>query len=210
MSVTIREARPDDAAFLASIMLIAGRSQLNTGLWDVVFPGPDQEKLEILKKLSVTDALSFCHYSCFMIGEWDGKPAAALCGFDPKHYTNKGLIHALKEIGHDIDMMQSFFRKITPFMTCYPDTPEGMWIIECVGALPEFRNRGIVSSLLKETMQKGRGLGYETCQIAVQIGNVPARHAYIKAGFMKVDEKRDPSYVQCFGAAGLERLRIRL
>ena len=85
MNPEIRWARPDDAALLAWVMLMAGRSHLERGIWDIIIGRPEDECLTFLEHLSITDEPHMCHHSIFLVAEVDGRPAAALSGYDPEN-----------------------------------------------------------------------------------------------------------------------------
>jgi ribosomal protein S18 acetylase RimI-like enzyme len=86
------------------------------------------------------------------------------------------------------------------------DYEPGAWVIENVATKPELRRRGLSDTLLRATLARGRDTGFAKAQISVFIGNDPARNAYLKAGFEKVDEKRDAEFEKAMGFPGFERL----
>ena len=55
MRVETRPASAEDAPFLAWVMREAARSHLEKGVWDLMFPGEDEPRLEILEKLATTE-----------------------------------------------------------------------------------------------------------------------------------------------------------
>ena len=64
MDVEIRPARPDDAEFLAWLILTAGRAHVKRGIWEVILGGTEQGSLEFLNLLAVTATPHLFHYSC--------------------------------------------------------------------------------------------------------------------------------------------------
>jgi len=93
-------------------------------------------------------------------------------------------------------------------LDCIPDAVEGAWIIDSVATLPEHRRKGFVNSLLEAIIEKGRQQGFQRTQINIYIGNVAARRAYEKHGFIIIDEKRDPYFEEQIGSPGMARLLL--
>lgn len=214
MSVAIRNARADDAPFLASVMLMASRSQLPLGLWDHFVQGNEERCLLFLQKLAVTQMPHLFHHDVFLIAEKDGKAAAGLSGYDPVTHGMTSFIQALPEAIQVLGWSRSDFRaaaeRMSSYERCTPEDMPGVWIVESVAALPDARKEGLVSLLLDEILKRGRANGYEKAQITVFIGNTPAVRAYEKVGFRYVDEKRDPEFEMTYGDYGLARLMMDL
>lgn len=47
-----------------------------------------------------------------------------------------------------------------------------------------YRNRGIATALLRETLKRGYAMGVEAFTLEVRVSNAPAIHIYEKAGFV--------------------------
>ena len=62
MNIEIRPARPDDAEFLAWLILTAGRAHVTRGIWEVIIGGTEQDSLEFLRLLALTTTPT-----CFII-----------------------------------------------------------------------------------------------------------------------------------------------
>ena len=209
---TIRAARRDDAAFVAWIMLAAARSHLPRGAWDLTIDGSDEECLAFLERLAVHEPRTFCHWSRFLIAEVDGHAAAGLSGYDPAQVADvsEAVEHVLGGLGWSAAEIAASNHRFVPFLTCVPEQPDGMWIVEWVAARPEFRRRGLVDTLLGEILTDGRRRGYERAQIGVLIGNTPAERAYLKAGFRLDVERRHPDFEALMGCPGISQLRRSL
>jgi len=209
---TIRAASRDDASFVAWVILAASRSHLPRGAWDLTIDGTDEDCLAFLERMVVHEPRTFCHYSRFLIAEIDGRAAAGLSGYDPAQVADvsEAIEHVLGELDWKPDEIAASNRRFVPFLTCVPEQPHGMWIVEWVAALPEFRRRGLVDALLKEVLADGRRRGYERTQIGVLIGNTPAERAYLKAGFRPDVERRHPDFEALIGCPGISQLRRSL
>lgn len=210
MNIDIRSATKDDAPFLAWVMLTAGRSHLQYGIWDHYIGGTEQDCLSFLNLVATTHKPHLFHYSTFIVAEIDGHKAGALSGYDPKVLGMKAFAQALPEvfqkIGWSKDEQKTALERYLSWMTCIPDDTEGAWIVESVAARPEQRRKGVVNALLVEILNRGRESGYKRAQIGVLINNTPARRAYEKSGFTFDSEKRDPTFEVVFGTPGITKL----
>lgn len=214
MSVTIRNARADDAPFLAQIMLTASRSHRPYGLWDQFVNREEKDCLSFLEKIAVTKTPHLFHHDVFMIAEKDGKAVAGLSGYDPEFHGMKFYGRILPEVydqmGWSMADLKEASKRMTSFVNCMPAEVSGVWIVESVAAMPEARKQGIMNLLLQEILARGRSRGYQAAQISVLINNTPARRAYEKAGFRYVADKRDPEFEATYGDYGIARLMMDL
>ena len=211
MDIHIRPAVESDVPFLAWVQQEAARSHLPQGFWDLAFPGPEADRLRIVGRLCKASARSFCHWTGFLVAEADGRAAAALSAYTkPSVAAGSALFEAIGE-ALDAERWSEEERhgmnvRITPFLTCVPDTAEDAWIIEWVATWPEYRGKGLVRALLYEILDRGRERGHAQAQIAVLIGNTPAQRAYEGVGFRVVDEKTHPDFERATGSPGIRRL----
>ena len=208
----IRAATADDVAFVAWVILAASRSHLPRGAWDLTIDGPDEECLAFLERLVVHEPRTFCHWSRFLIAEVDGRPAAGLSGYDPARVADvaEPMATALSALGWSPAEIDAGNQRFLPFLTCVPEQPNGMWIVEWVATRPEYRRRGLVDTLLSAVLADGRRQGYERAQIGVLIDNTPAERAYLKAGFRRDVERRHPDFEALMGCPGILQLRRSL
>lgn len=209
MNVKIRAARPKDASFLAWVIITSGRAHVQRGIWEVILGGTEEECLAFLQKLVVTKTPHLFHYSCFIVAEVDGRPVAALGGYDPRSLGYPALRRAIVEVVHKPGMSEpdkAASARSEKVLCCIPDEVEGAWVIDSVAVVPEFRRQGIVSRLLERILAKGRKQGFRRAQINMYIGNTPAQKAYEKHGFKVVDEKRHPDFEEEIGSPGMARL----
>lgn len=211
MDIHIRPAVESDVPFIAWVQQEAARSHLPRGFWDIAFPGPEPDRLRIVGRIAKATQRSFCHWTNFLVAEVDGRAAAALSAYTrPSVAAGSALFEAMGEAfdaerwsEQDRDAMGE---RLTPFLTCIPDTAEDAWIIEWVATWPEFRGKGIVRALLYEILEHGRQRGHAQAQIAVLIGNTPAQRAYEGVGFRVVSEKTHPDFERAIGCPGIRRL----
>jgi translation initiation factor 4G len=209
LRVEIREAQREDAAFLAWLILTAGRAHVHRGIWDVILDRTDEEHLSFLRLLAVTRVPHLFHYSCYLLAEVNGKPAAGLGGYDPRSHGYAALRRALPEVFQGLGVVGQApqpSERAARVIACIPDELEEAWVIDSVATLPEFRRRGIVDMLLEAILDKGRRHGFPRAQINMYIGNIPAQRAYEKKGFQILDEKRSADFEQEIGSPGMARL----
>jgi translation initiation factor 4G len=209
MNIKIRPARPDDASFLAWVILISGRAHVQRGIWEVILGGTEEECLVFLRKLVVTKTPHLFHHSCFLVAEVEGRPVAGLGGYDPKSLGYPTLRKAINEVVYKIGFSgpdSEAMKRSQKVLSCIPEDVEGAWVVDSVAAVPEFRRQGITSELLEEMLEKGRGQGFRRAQINIYIGNIPAQRLYEKHGFKVVDEKRHSDFEKEIGSPGMARL----
>jgi ribosomal protein S18 acetylase RimI-like enzyme len=211
MSVHTRPARKEDADFLARVLLLAARSHLERGFWDITLGSPEDACLAYLTRLAATSTRTWAHYSSFLVAEVDGRPAAGLSGYDPADAGFAALVQAMDEVADQLSWgageCAAPWERFAPIATCMLRETPGMWIVENVATLPEYRRQGLVHRLLDEILDTGRRRGHRVAQITVKIGNTPALRAYQEVGFRVVEEKRHPDFEAIVGVPGLIHMR---
>jgi ribosomal protein S18 acetylase RimI-like enzyme len=205
----VRRATARDVAFVAKVLEMAGRGHLERGPWDLMFPEAP-ERTRALEHIAGGATPSWCHYSQFHVIDVDGRPAAALCAFEPGALGDTSLAAPLFEtfalLGWSEERMAGVGPLLAPYMACFPDMPAGTWIVEDVGTREDARRRGLVRALLDAALAEGVVRGCERAQISCLIGNDAAQRAYERAGFEVVEERRDPDFERLLGAPGFSRM----
>lgn len=212
--ISTRPARKSDAPFIAWVMQEAARSHLPIGMWDLAFPGPDDQRLEKLSVLTVTDTVHFGHFSRFLIAEVDGVPAAALSAYEnsrhgPKHLT-PAMVEAFKTLGLPDEELMKIPDRFAPITAVQYVNHDGRWIVEWVATKPAYRKQGIIYRLLQEILDLGREQGFSETQIGYILGNTPAKHAYEKTGYRYVTEYTHPDFEAVFGTPGIASMHMEL
>lgn len=209
-TIQTRWATREDADFLALISLMAVRSHLPRGTFDLIVSSTEEHVLKYVKAFVVASAPNLFHFSHFRIIEVDSRPAAALCGYDPDKTTGEMIgaasIEAARVMGWTDTERIVANQRGAVVRKCFPEEFPGAWVIENVATLPEYRRRGLVNTLLEEMLQIGESRGHHLAQISVLIGNTPAQRAYEKIGFKAFDEKRHPAFEAAFGSPGMIRM----
>ena len=210
MDPLIRPAAPEDVREVTQLMYIAGKSQVETSIYDLMWPQGMEARLEKLGELFTADTRSWYHYSHYLVGEVDGEVAGSLCGFNELEAGGPKLAQAFMEIGTDRDEGKAMYERMRSFHRVNPRHYDDSWVIEHVGVFPSYRGRGVISALLQEILEKGRSLGYKRAELNMLIGNEPAQGAYEKAGLTIVEENTDPEFEAIFGTPGMVRMVTEL
>ena len=206
--IRMRQAKPDDASFLAKAVLIAGRAHVHKGIWEVILGGTEEECLAFLHHISVTTDPHLFHYSCYFIAEYaeDG-PVGSLGGYDPKKLGYQTLQRAIHEVitkrNLPAQTSQGAEERSSKMLVCLPKEIDGAWVIDSVATLPEYRKRGIAETLLEHVLHEGKERGYHVAQINMYIGNAPALNLYKKLGFEVIEEKREEYFERTIGSPGM-------
>ncbi len=206
--ITIRPARPEDAAFLGWASYEAARGHLKRGWFDIVLQRDEAFCLKFSRRLSIARVISWWHWSLFSVAEVDGVPASALCGFGDEsvYYASREAMHEASEaMGIDKAEEAQFWARGSFIVSCVTSEP-GVWTVENVGTRPEYRGTGVTQALLKHELERARGAGFQRAQISFLIGNDRAEHAYRKVGFEFAEEKRARDFEAAIGSPGLRRL----
>jgi len=204
----IRDARPQDASFLAKSILIAGRAHVTRGIWEVILGGTEEETLLFLQSLSITQVPHLFHYSYYLIAEENASnPVGSLGGYDPKIAGYHVLQQAIPEVLRKLDLPARIFNisqeRANKILACLPKQVDGAWVIDSVATLPSHRRKGVADKLLRAILEKGKRQGYSKAQINMYVGNEPALTLYRKFGFEIVEEKLDDYFEKSIGSPGM-------
>ncbi|MBV9418228.1 MAG: GNAT family N-acetyltransferase [Alphaproteobacteria bacterium] len=207
MTTIIRRATPDDAAFLGWASVTASRSQLKRGWFEIVLQRDDAFCFEFAKYLTLAQAVSWWHWSLFLVAEVDGVVASAMCGFgDESVYRNS--MAAMAEAGDKMGIPKAEQAEFWPrgrFIISPATGEDGAWTIENVATLPEYRGRDLVGALMTAELDVARSKGFRRAQISFFMGNDAAERAYTKAGFTFAEEKTAPDFEAALGLPGIKR-----
>jgi ribosomal protein S18 acetylase RimI-like enzyme len=204
----IRQARLDDAEFIAWAILTAQRGHLPRGWFDIALDWPEPQCLAFVKRIATGYRQSWWHVSQFIIAEVEEEPAAALCAV-PAAGTGSAARSAIEEAaensGLNASELAAIFRRGAYTAGCWVQGAEGEWLIEHVASLPLYRRRGLVQALIDRALAAGKAAGFERASISFLIGNEAAQRCYAKAGFAFADEKRHSDFEAMTNAAGFRR-----
>jgi len=204
----IRHARPEDASFLAQAFLLAGRAYVKKGIWEVVLGGTEEECINFLHHIAITQIPHLFHYSCYLIAEDDGShPIGSLGGYDPKIYGYQDLQQAIPEVVRKLKLptqvTNTLEERAAKILVCLPKEIAGAWVIDSVAILPAHRGKGVAGKLLTRILAIGKHQGYAKAQVNMYIGNDPALNLYRKFGFAIIEETRDAYFEKNIGSPGM-------
>src|SRR5579862_8976712 len=152
VDVHIRRANFGDAAFLARVMLSASRAHLKLGLWDLIIEADEDGCLDYLERLAVAEPRSLCHYTSFIVAEFAGQRAAALCGFEtagnPWGVVGQAMVNVQRDLGWVDARAATSYQRVAPVWACSLPDAGADFAIENVATLPEYRRRGLADILL--------------------------------------------------------------
>ena len=205
MSIKKRQAKVEDAHFLAQMMLQSSRAGKKDGLFDLIFETEDDKiLLEKLERLAQTEAKSHCNYRNFLIAEMDGKSVGTLCSYEPRKATKEIFIKALQEVGCSDSMADT----LAIVYECELDVSRTALMFDFMEELDGFIDVGVLKALMQKSLLTARLKGYSIAQTIIEIGSLEAELLYKKLGFRVVDEKECERYKETFGRNGLKLLSI--
>src|SRR5579859_1921430 len=159
MSTNIRPGRPDDADFIAGIILLAQRGPRPRGWFDIALAQSEPQVLDFIKRLAVAEQRSWYHASQFFLAEVDGEPAAALCAM-PSGGSLSMARPAIEEVARDAGMsdadLAAMFERGAYARPCWIQGGEEDWLIEHVASQAAFRGRGLMQALIAHALSAGK------------------------------------------------------
>ena len=213
-NISIVDATVDHSRFLARVVLAASRSQLARGAFDLAFQISEAEVLDILEWVVLSDLVSNCHFSKFLVAEEDGEPIGALAAFDPGEPgllpLGAALADAYSGLGYDEDELPAAMARIEAMNSCAPPANPGTWIIEWVAVEPSHRGLGVCGDLMRGILDAGAARGLQHAQISTYIGNDRAAAAYAKAGFQMETRRRANEFQALLGVPGMATMKSDL
>lgn len=204
MSIKIKQAKAEDSAFLAQMILQSSRAGKKDGLFDLLFATNDNKIiLQRLEELTQTTAKSRCHFSNFLIAELDGKSIGTLCSYEPRISNRESFIKALTEIGFTDES-----EALEVMYICDFNLNNRTLIFDFVEELEGFRDVGVLKALMQKSLLTARLKGYRIAQTMIEIGSLESELFYKKMGFTKIEEKECALYKEKFGRIGMSLMSI--
>ena len=168
-SLTIRNATPSDAPFLAGCIM-AGMHFYD---FEAETP-PDRDIYDRLVKCEVREDLLYS-YARTRIAEVDGTVAGSLLSYPGDIYR---------------EMREKTFRELWPdFFRDHGDSDQeadpGEYYLDTLAVLPQYRRHGIGRALLEDGIRKGRSLGYGRITLVADHDMPHLIKLYEEIGFRK-------------------------
>jgi len=205
MSITIRQAKVEDAPFLAQMMLQSSRAGKKVGIFDLLFElESEKELLAKVEALTQTDAKSHCHYKNFFVAEMDNKKVGTLCSYEPRKATKDVFLQALQEV----DVKSENLSFVDVLYACDLDVSRTALMFDFMEELEGFIDVGVLKALMQKSLLAARMKGYSIVQSIIEIGSLEMELLYEKLGFVVVDIKECEDYKEVFGRNGLKLLSL--
>ena len=115
-------------------------------------------------------------YENTIVAEVDGKVVGAMCAYDGADYQR------LKQPIVDVLGADSGFAQLKI-------TEAGEFYLDSVGVLPEYRGRGVASSLFEAQCERAASLGHKVAGLIVDVDKPQAEALYARLGFTYLDNK---------------------
>ena len=207
-----RDATAADATELAKLLYLAGRSQVETSIYDLMIPGPPgmtDDRIAQMARIIAADKPSWLSYRYYHVIEVDGKVASGLATFTIEQAGNKQLGKAMMSQGWGVMAMLSMSRRMKIWSKVDPGREPGYLIVENVATFEDYRGNGFAAELLDLAAALGRDSGYKGLQLTVLIGNDPAIMAYEKAGFKVSKTRENKKFEQAFLCPGAAQMLLK-
>ncbi len=210
MSFNIRKAQQDDGAFLADMIMMAGRNHISRAILEYFLGGKPNDCMTFLQMLLITSSPHLFHHSSYMIAENGEGPVAIIGGYDPKTMGYNALHAAIPEVSPILgwsDAEQNLVKERTDkLVPCMPQIADGAFVVDRGATKPDDRRKGAATQLLEQMISEAKGQGFGKVQVNVYIGNEPAIKMFEKAGFSIAEEKPDEFFEKMIGATGMVSL----
>ncbi len=210
MEFNIRKAQPEDGAFLADMITMAGRNHISRAILEYLLGGKPNDCMTFLQMLLITQTPHLFHHSSYLIAENSSGPVAIMSGYDPKTKGYKALNAAIPEVspilGWSVAEENLVKERTDKLVPCMPQIVDGAWVVDRGATKVEARRQGAASKLLEMIIAEGKGLGFGLAQANVYIGNEPGIKLFEKGGFSVVEEKPDDFFDKMIGAPGMVSL----
>ncbi|MBL1242895.1 MAG: acyl-CoA acyltransferase [Sulfurimonas sp.] len=204
MSIKIKQAKAEDSAFLAQMILQSSRAGKKDGLFDLLFATNDNKIiLQRLEELTQTTAKSHCHFSNFLIAELDGKSIGTLCSYEPRISNRESFIKALTEIGFTDES-----EALEVMYICDFHLNNRTLVLDFMEELEGFRDVGVLKALMQKSLLTARLKGYRIAQTMIEIGSLESELFYKKMGFTTIEQKECALYKEKFGRIGMSLMSI--
>lgn len=171
--IIIRPAMPDDAEFLAQVVVMAIRDdemvKRNCG---------GDNYLKVLTEVCAATATQYSFQNTLVAETVSGKLAGAIVGYDG------GQLEPLRKATWDIISNHTGF---VPEIA--DETNAGEFYLDSLGVKPEFRGMGIAQKLIDAMCKKAFALGHTNVALIVDVENPKAEELYSRIGFRRVGER---------------------
>jgi len=211
MGFSLRKAQPEDGAFLADMIMMAGRNHISRAILEYLLGGKPNDCMTFLQMLLITQTPHLFHHSRYLVAEDSSGPVAVMGGYDPDTMGYQAFHMAIPEVSPILgwsEAEQNLVKERTDkLVPCMPQISEGAWVIDRGATRPDVRRQGAASLLLEGVVSEGKELGFKLAQTNIFIGNEPGKKLFEKNGFTVAEEKVDDFFEKMIGAPGMISLK---
>jgi ribosomal protein S18 acetylase RimI-like enzyme len=207
-----RDAKATDAADIARLSYLAGKSHVEVSIYDLMVAGPygmTDERIANMAKIIAVEPPSWMSFRHYHVVETGGKVASGLATFTPEEAGNKQLGDAMREAGWSVKDLFEMGGRLRVWGKVDPGREPGFLIVENVATYEEYRGNGFTSELLDQAIERARAEGHKGLQLIVLLGNEPAIRAYEKAGFEMVKTKENKKFEKVFASPGAGQMLLK-
>ncbi len=158
-----REAEAADATDIARLCYLAGKSHVETSIYDIMIDGPSgmtENRVSSLARIIASEKPSWLSYKHYRVIDLDGRLASGLATFTTEQAGNRELGKAMMDVGWGVRDMLSMSRRLKVWSKADPGREPGFLIIENVATFEEFRGGGFTSTLLQEAKKSAADAGF--------------------------------------------------
>ena len=167
----IRKATKEEAVQIAELFMLAWQVEEILESNGLTY-GQLQESMTTIAAAEET----IYSYENTIVAEVDGKVVGAMCAYDGADYQR------LKQPIVDVLGADSGFAQLK-------ETEAGEFYLDSVGVLPEYRGRGVASSLFEAQCERAASLGHKVAGLIVDVDKPQAEALYARLGFTYLDNK---------------------
>ena len=174
-SIVIRPGRRDDALFIGKTITEALGHELCVGLAEGEENLP--KVLKLFTDLASTETAQYSYKNTLVAVDKEDKRIGAIIGYD-----GSGLREMRKDFIAKANELLGWNVTVEEADNWEPETNSNEIYIDSLYVIPEYRNRGIASSLIKATIEKYRKIG-KPFGLLVEPHNTKAYKLYTELGF---------------------------
>ena len=174
-SIIIRPGRKEDAPFIGKTITEAMGHELCVGLAEGEENLPTV--LKLFTDLASTETAQYSYKNSLIAVDEDDKRIGAIIGYD-----GAGMREMRKQFISKANELLGWNVTVEEADTWEPETNSNEIYLDSLYVIPEYRNRGIASSLIKATIEKYKNIR-KPFGLLVEPHNTKAHKLYNKLGF---------------------------
>ena len=173
--IIIRKGRPEDASFIGKTITEAMGHELCVGLAEGEEKLPNV--LKLFTDLAASQTAQYSYKNTLVAVDEVNKRIGAIIGYD-----GVGLREMRKDFIAKANELLGWNITVEEADQWEPETNSNEIYLDSLYVIPEYRNRGIASSLIKAAIEKYRNIG-KPFGLLVESHNIKAHKLYKELGF---------------------------